>query len=287
VRRGRPLHQGTIGCVFSAGRLQRRAVLAAEFGRLGVSLTAGRTHVLPVTAGEVAELDVLHAQTLSLEQQQSLYTAETALIEAEHNYRAVTGLFLRPAQEFSEELSDEQTVSLSHPLLTMLRANIDVARSRVDRVKRQSGGSPSLSFGVRRERGSSLEPSMDSLGIGFSIPIGRSPSVAADVSDARRQQSDLEVALRRSYIELEKRLRDVDHEIVLSRQQLVVRETQENLSQQRWDMARSAYEVGETDLLQVVTAMREFLSTRQERVGLEFRLQQLTSDYNQSLGLLP
>lgn len=259
--------------------LEREAVAAAqELLRLTRSL---------FEAGEAPRLDVMQAQSLLLQQQQRLVDAEAALVDAEREYTVLTGLMLRPQASYREQQSPREEVDAAHPLLRFLQANLDVAGSRVDQVKRQATGSPTLGFGVRRERGGRMDDYVDSLGVSLSIPLGKSAAVASVVSDARRDEADLDVALRRGQILLNQQLHEAEHRLFVVRQQLAVSALRSSLSEQRLAMARSAYELGESDLLAVIIALQESLLATQEQRGLELQEQRLISDYNQSLGIMP
>jgi len=237
--------------------------------------------------GSVAQLDVMQSEALLLQQQGLLFNAEAALIDAELNYTMLTGLSVRPATAYSEAQSEHAEIAQDHPLLQYLQANIDVADSQVERIRRQANGSPLLGFGVRRERGSRQQEYIDSLGLSLNIPVGKSPVAAAQISDARRQQADLLVARQQAYRQLNRDLQEASHLIELTDQQLGLTEAQFNLSQQRSTIARSAFELGETDLLQAVLALQQAQAAEQELRSLELRRQSLIIEYNHTLGILP
>lgn len=268
--------------------LQRAdALLELERESLAISEQLEQLTAAQFAAGSVAERDLLQARALRMARQQAVHVAEAALVDAERDYTVLTGLNLRPAQEFSESRSTEEEIDLAHPLLQFLQANLQVASSRVSQVKRQAGESPTLSFGVRRERGNALDDYVDSLGIGFTMPIGRSAAVSSQVSDARREQADMQVALQRGHIMLDQRLHEAEHQLFTAAQQLELLRSQVQLSEQQWEMSRLAYELGETDALTTTMALRELLSARKQLVQIQIQYEQLISDYNQSLGLLP
>ena len=239
------------------------------------------------TAGEVSRLDVMQAETLHLEQQNKLFDAEAALVDAEREYEILTGLSMRPAALFREQQSDREEITPSHPLMHFIQANLQVARSRVNLVKREATGSPTLGFGVRRERGGRSDEYIDSLGLSFSIPLGKSAATGAAVSDARRDEAELEVALQRSRLMLDQRMHEAERQLFVARQQLTVSSNRAELAEQRLQMARAAYELGETDLLSVSIALQDSLRASQEFRELELREQRLISEYNQSLGIMP
>lgn len=238
-------------------------------------------------AGDVSQLDVIQAEALMLEQQNDLFAAEAAMVDGEREYEILTGLHMRPASSLREEQSELEEIGGDHALLKFVQANIDVARSRVQLVKRTATSNPTFGIGVRRERGTRLDQYTDSLGLSFNIPIGRSGTADAAISDARRETADLEVALRRSQLLLEQSLHEAEHSLFVTRQQLAVSRQRSELAEQRLQMARSAYELGETNLLAVTVALEDSLNSHRELHELELMEQRLISEYNQSLGIMP
>lgn len=259
--------------------LEREALAAArEFEQLTNAQFA---------AGSVAERDVLRARALVMSQQQAVYEAEAQLVDAEREYQVITGLNVRPAQTFLEQRSSRTEISISHPLLQFLQANVEVSRSRVDQVRQVNAERPSIRLGMRRERASVFESYIDTLGIGFTMPLGRSPTVAGQVSDARQAQADMQVALQQGRIMLDQQLHEAEHQLYTMEPTLELAISQVELSQQQWEMSRLAYETGEADAVSVVLSLRELIAARKARADAELRYQQLISDYNQSVGLLP
>ena len=260
-------------------QLQQQAIGSAEeLHRLTEALFAN---------GSVAQLDVMQSEALLLKQQGLLFEAEAAVVDAELNYTMVTGLIIRPASAYSETQSERTEITQEHPLLQFLQANIELADSQVEQVRRQATGSPQLGLGIRRERGTRQQDYIDALGVSLNIPVGRSRSAGAQISDARRQQADLLVIRKTTFLRLERDLHEAEHLIVLTSQQLEIAESQFNLSQQRSTMARNAYELGETDLLQAVLALQQAQEAEKEFRSLQFRLQKYIIDYNHTLGILP
>lgn len=259
--------------------LEREALAAArQFEELTASQFA---------AGSAAQSDVLRARSLVLNQQQAVYSAEAELVDAEREYTVITGLTLRPAAEFLEQRSSADEISISHPLLQFLQSNAEVARSRVSQVRRQTGQNPSVSIGMRRERGATQQPYIDTVGIGFTIPLGRGASVNSQISDARREQADMQVALQRGRIMLDQRFHEAEHQLYTTELNLDLAESQAELNEQQWEMMRLAFELGEVDAVSVALSLRELIDARKARTRTQLLLQQLISDYNQSLGQLP
>lgn len=238
-------------------------------------------------AGEAPELDVLSARAMVLEQRNRVFEAEAELVDAERNYQVITGLNVVPATPLIETAKSNPEIPVDHPWLNYLRANVAVASSTVDQVRQRSAGNPVLGFGYRREQGSRFDDSIDSLGISIDIPLGKSPRVAADVSDARRAEADMQVAMQQARIGLNQLLHEAEHQAFVTQQKLAESQAGESINQQRWEMARFAYELGETDLFSVQRALQDLQATQKQRHSLELELQTYYSQINQSLGIQP
>ncbi len=236
-------------------------------------------------AGAVPQLDVLSTEVMVLEQRKAIHDAEAELVDAEREYQVVTGLSLRPQDPFIESLPALQEISLDHPWLDYLQANLNRARANVSQVRERSTGNPLLGLGFRRERANRLDPGIDSVGLSLQFPIGKSPTVAAAVSDARREEADLQVALRQAHINLNQSLHEAEHQVFVIEQKLSASAAQVTLNQRRWEMARLAYELGETSFFPVQLALRELQVAEKQHHSLELELQAIYSRMNQSLGL--
>lgn len=262
-------------------------LLALEREALAVAQQFADLTNAQFTAGSAAESDLLRARSLVLSQQQAVFNAEAELVDAERGYSVVTGLTIRPAQAFREQRSAADEISISHPLLRFLQANAEVARSRVSQVKRQAGQNPSVSIGMRRERGSARQDYIDTVGIGFTVPLGRGATVTSQVSDARREQADMQVALQRGRIMLDQQFHEAEHQLYTTELNLDLTANQAALNEQQWEMTSLAYELGEVDAVSVALSLRELIEARKARARTQLRYQQLVSDYNQTLGQLP
>ena len=169
----------------------------------------------------------------------------------------LTNLTIRPAANYTEPKTQLREINQNHPLLHYLQTNLQVAESQIENVRRQAYGNPLLGIGVRRERGNRQTDYTDSLGISLSIPVGKSASVSTQVSAARRQHADLMVARQQTYLRLDRNLKEVNHLIELTSEKIALSQSRFELSQQRAAMVRTAFEVGEADLLAAVIALQQ------------------------------
>lgn len=278
-----------------AGRV--RAVLAdLAAAELGIALqnqvVADAMRLRDVTrtlfeAGEVARLELMQAETLLVESQADLLQAEAALIDAERTYETLTGLDIRPAKAYSEELTSQEELEDSHPQLQYLRSSVNLAEASVKQSENSAKGNPTITIGSRRERGDRFQNSISSVGIQLSIPFGGGSFVSAQSSSARRAKVDAEVSFQNSFIQLNAALHEVEHDLFIVGEEEPLRQSQMDLSRQRYDMALTAFGVGETTLAEVVIAQQQAQESDRTLRFLQLEKQRLITEFNQIIGVLP
>jgi cob(I)alamin adenosyltransferase len=140
---------------------------------------------------------------------------------------------------------------------------------------------------VRRERGDWQQPYINSVGVSVSIPITSRAVVASGSSDARAASVNSELAHIHDLRTLTAQLHEVEHELFTLEQALPLTERQVQVNQQQWQMAQTAFAVGETDLTHVMMAMQRAQDSARVYQQQLLRQQHLNSEYNQIIGVLP
>jgi outer membrane protein TolC len=263
------------------------AVLAAEQLATADARELVRIAELRFAAGDIAERELLQARALLLTQQRNELTAEAGRVDAERVYATLTGLQARPASLPEEVIALQDKVPESHPLLRLLQAEVAVADAQIDKAEADARGAPTLAVGTRRQRAGLFADYEDALAVSLNIPLGGRAHVNAATSAERRSKVDAEVRHATARRALELQLHEVEHELFVLGQSLPLSEEQAQLARQQWDMARAAFEAGETDISQVVIALQQ---TRQSARDLELtalRHARLIAEFNQILGVLP
>jgi hypothetical protein len=237
--------------------------------------------------GAVPELDVLQVRSLLLEQHETELQAEATLVDADRSYSVLTALNIRPAQAHREQRSSLEDIQLDHPYLILLRSEIDLAQANIEKAKRAALGSPSLTLGVRRERGIRQQPYNDSFGVSFNVPFGGSAVVSAGTSSARSAKVDIEIRFAKALQQLTAELHEVEHELYLIEQTLELALERDELSQRHWEMSRAAFAAGENTLAQVVLAQQRAQSSSKKLQLLLIEQQRKITEFNQVVGETP
>ena len=238
-------------------------------------------------SGALPELDVLQVRSLLLEQREKELQAQATLVDANRSYSVLTNLNIRPAQPHQEQLSLLEEIPLDHPYLNLLRSEIDLAQANIKKVKREALGSPSVTLGVRRERGIRQQPYNDSFGVSFNVPFGGSAAVSASTSSARSAKVDIEIQLAKALQQLTAELHEVEHELYLIEQTLELATERSELSQRHWEMSRAAFAAGESTLAQVVLAQQRAQSSSKKTQLLQLDQQRKITEFNQVVGETP
>jgi outer membrane protein, heavy metal efflux system len=260
-------------------RLQNRAVEDASQLR-DVTMTL-------FEAGEVARLELMQAESLLVEKQADLLQAEASMVDAERTYSVLTGLNVRPLQAHSETLIDQEEITEDHPQLRYLRSSVNLAGANIQQSENAARGNPTLTIGTRTEKADRFQDSLSSIGVQLSIPFGGGSFVSAQTSSARRSKVNAEVSYQNAYIVLNQELHEVEHDLFVLGQQEPLRRAQSDLSRQRFEMALTAFEVGETTLAQTVTAQQGAQESDFSLQMLLLERERLITEFNQLIGVLP
>jgi len=237
--------------------------------------------------GAVPELDVLQVRSLLLEQREIELEAQAVLVDANRNYTVLTNLNIQPSEPHREQLSALEEIPLDHPYLNLLRSEIGLAQANIEQAKRIASGSPSLTLGVRRERGIRQQPYNDSFGVTVNVPFGGSAAVSAGTSTARSNKVETEIRFAKVLQQLTAELHEIEHELYLIEQTLELAFERNELSQRHWEMSRAAFAAGESTLAQVVLAQQRALSSTKKLRLLELEKQRRITEYNQVVGETP
>lgn len=238
-------------------------------------------------AGDTSQDSVLQAESLLFDQEKNLLQAGAGLVDAERMYTTLTGLNQRPPQIPVERATGIDEIPLDHPLLQYLQASVEVKKALVNQARQEAKGNPSLSLGMRRQRGDGLEDYRDSLVAGISIPFGGGAYVSAQSSDVNRTKVDAEVDYHIAYRQLQQQLHEFKHELAITVKSIILSQKQVTLSKRRSQMARKAFDVGETSMTQLVQALQQYHTVAAEHQLLQLKQQRLISKLNQIVGKLP
>jgi cobalt-zinc-cadmium efflux system outer membrane protein len=265
---------------FAEGQLSIAGARVEVAERLTASID--RRHEL----GDVALGDLLLAQSEVLSARTDRTEASAALVDAERNYRSLTGLDRRP--RFEPEMKSALTgIDETHPALTFATAEVERARALEEVTRRTALTSPTITIGPRRERSTFSQPYEDSIGVTVTVPFGGGSHVATQTAAAGRQTANAVSGRLQLLRDLDLALHEARHGLEVMASNLANAEARLELAERTFAMGETAYQGGEIGLQELLILQRHLLDARQKTLEYDVGLKRLTASYNQAVGDLP
>ncbi|MBU72106.1 MAG: hypothetical protein CMN81_08340 [Spongiibacter sp.] len=225
----------------------------------------------------------LQSEALPLESRQQLLEREAELVDAERQYMTLTGLQQRPAQ-FIEVRPGQPRIDAQHPQLRLLLAKRQQQTELWQQKRHEAAGNSTVSLGVRRERGSNLDPETESLGLSISIPFGGSAHTNAASASAAVAMTDADVRLKQVRLQLQQQLHEVEHELDVLEESLAYAAQARDLAQRHWKMADKAFAAGESNIRPTILALQHYRQSQLQWQLLQLRQHSLISSLRQTVG---
>ncbi|PHS22661.1 MAG: hypothetical protein COA83_11310 [Methylophaga sp.] len=239
-----------------------------------------------VQAGEIARADLLLAQQSTVQRKLAFQQAVAKLAKARNAWKAYTGFNQLPVDLLKQSHVKRSTHD-KHPHNIAAQARIKAAQARREDVGKQRRANPVLSFYVKRDRAIDRDPFNNSLGLGISIPFGTKTSSAPRLAEANARVAELMAKEAEREREHELETSQAKLAVQQTRKTLSLAKTQHQLAQQRWKLSKRAFELGESDLFQLILAREQadIQSRHLRRSQLELSLSQ--ARLNHILGAMP
>ena len=244
-----------------------------------------KTILRRVELGDRPTTDALIATQEVLEKQAALLTHQATLKESSHHYHHLTGLTQMP-EKIKEELSPGAN-DKDPPFIAAASLLLEQARAKLKLQRNAARGQPSLNLNLRQEQDENGADDRDSLGIGFSLPIGSRKHSNPLITEAVREEAaakaelfrlrhQVEAGLDKAQIELE----SVNKSIELSGQRMKIASESSRL-------VKLAYESGESSLIELLRSQSIEFAAEREQSRLQIAQGRAISKINQSLGVMP
>jgi len=240
-----------------------------------------------VSAGELADIELLRLEQEIFEQQLAVLTASSLLIDAQREYRVVTGLEILPASYAEEQVAEIDTIPSTHPLLRLLASEVEIAKRDSRRLALSSREHSTINLGIRREKTGDMLPSVDTLGFGVTIPLGGKRQSLPVVADARAEATRAEVELINRKRDLERELHEAEHELGVNSEARGISSARVALAERRVAMSLAAFDEAEMDLEQVLRVRLELVEVARAHDALLQEQRSLIARYNQAVGEIP
>ena len=248
--------------------------------RLGEVLTQV---TLFAEAGELSRADQLATM-----EELAIWKGETMLLEAEYMdairlYRSFTGLETFPAQ-IDEALSELQEVKQTHPALRKATDHMAEASASTEVVRQRTNARPSLDLFWRGFRGDARSPDVNALGIGFAMPLGKSPRRETEVAKAYEVFAGAEADLLETTRALDLQLHEANHVLHTTRERLKNSDAMVKAATERHMLDKLAFELGEFSTREWLRRLSRLKKIERSHELLLIQQGAAVAAYNQAVG---
>ncbi len=237
-------------------------------------------------AGELADADWVLARQETLSREAQLLEAAADVETAANAWQAYTGLDRLP--EGLEERPVENTdFPDSHPQLLSAASKVLKSRAERQRESIERRTNPMLSLAANHERGNSSADYDDSVELTITLPLGSRTQAAPRLAMAEADLTEAEAAQALTRHLLEHEHEQARLELRQTAAALTLAEERKTLTARGEHLARRAFELGESDLVQLLRARN---LAADATLGLEnkrLEQQRAIARYNQILGVMP
>ncbi len=234
-------------------------------------------------AGELSRADQLATM-----EELAIWKGETMLLEAKFMdalrlYRSFTGLDTIPAKT-EETLSERQDIGDQHPALRQALDHLAESSASTDLVRERSNTRPSVDVFWRGFRGDATSPDVDALGIGFAMPLGKSPRREPEVARAFEAYAMAESELLETRRQLQLELHEAEHVLHTTRARLENSEVMFEAASERFELDKLAFELGEFSTREWLRRLSRFKSIERSHELLLIEQDAAIAAYNQAVG---
>jgi outer membrane protein TolC len=237
-----------------------------------------------VGAGELPPSSAVRADIHQLSTQHALARVNAQLKEALSLYQTKTGLSDLP-KEYVENTADISTINDSHPMLQWHDEQIALLQAKLSLAQIEGQTGPTVSLGIRRERGEYGESFNHSLGLGVSMPFDdvrhRQPAVA----EASTAIAEAQVERRAMLLKLTDQLHVKNTELTQKQNELTLIKEQEATTASYVNIQKQAFDLGEIGLTELLNTQQLFQDIQAKRQQLEVHIQYQIALINQTLGV--
>lgn len=239
-----------------------------------------------VQAGEIARADLLLAQQNTAQTNMAYQKSRAEMSQAQNAWQTYTGFNQLPV-DLLKQSQPKQLKHEQHPHEVASKARIRVAQASREDIRKQRRDNPTLSLYAKRDRGVDTDPFNNSLGVGVSVPFGTKTSSAPRLAEANAGVVNLLA---------EEAEREREHRLETSQAKLTVQSThkaltlarvQNQLAQKRWKLSRRAFDLGESDLFQLLRAREQADVQARSLKRSQLELSLSKARLNHILGAMP
>jgi outer membrane protein TolC len=234
-------------------------------------------------AGELSRADQLATM-----EELATWKGETMLLEAGYmdairTYRSFTSLETIPAN-IEEPLSELQEIGGNHPALRRAMDRVAESSASVEVVREHSNTRPSLDVFWRGFSGDRRSPDVNALGIGFAMPLGKSPRREVEVARAFETYAGVEAELLETKRALELQLHEASHVLHTTGERLENSGDIVKAATERHRLDKLAFELGEFSTREWLRRLSQLKNIERSHELLLIQQGAAIAAYNQAVG---
>lgn len=232
--------------------------------------------------------DTSRSDLLSTMQELATWKSETIELEAEYQdaareFAALTGSHSMPS-DLTETLTGRQDIGNDHPAMQQALDQLAKSSAAAEVVSQGNTARPSVNIFWRDFRGERNTPDVNALGLGFSMPLGKSPSRRPEIAQANEELAMAEARLLQTRRELDLQLHEARHLLHTTEQQLALSEQMMEAARERHRLDELAFDLGEISVRQWLRRLSETKEIQQSHELLLLQQGAAVAAYNQAAG---
>jgi len=236
-------------------------------------------------AGELAKTDAMLAEQETLRAEKEKLRAEAELMHARHRYYLLTGLRELPAS-YEEKQSSLEDYSQS-PIWLETQSKVGLAETERNLVQVESHENLQVLLNVRSTKGAFDTTANDSVGVKLRIPFGGDAKAAPIRAAAEIGVGNALTERETLKYELETAMHEAEHNLSVSRAELVLAGKQYEIAKESLRLAQKAFQLGETDLVSLLRVQAQTFEAERAFSTRQVQVQWDVARYNQIVGVLP
>ncbi|MEY4729909.1 MAG: hypothetical protein RL020_1067 [Pseudomonadota bacterium] len=239
-----------------------------------------------VKLGDLAQKDLLVAQTETLQAESEKISAEAEVQHAKFRYINLTGMNKIPA-EFTETKSNKNDVDQAHPALLDANSKIALSAEKRNLAQIETRDNSTLTLGTRSLRGASDIHYNNSIGLALRIPLQTETRNAPLLAAAEMHYTEQQVNLGHLKLLLAAAMHEAEHNLEVGVLQLEVLAKQNAIAKQSLLVARKAFQLGELDLSELIRIQTQAFNAERQLKNQQIQQHWNTARFNQAVGELP
>ncbi len=236
--------------------------------------------ILKVKAGESPRIDQLLAHKAVLKQQNNLVQKRSTLTIAQNNFKRWTRTQNLPQNILEQPLSPLPLDQ--HPKIIQLASALQISRAMMEKTQAGKRDNPKVFLGAQNDKDKSNEN--NSLILEVSIPLGVNLGFSPRLAEKKRNVYEQQAVLDKAKIQLEQDIFQAQQWLTSAQQSIHLTKEQYAISVKALSMSEQAYQLGETNIQNLLLVQQQTAEAKREYRLAEARSSQAVANLNQVTG---